>query len=130
MRENGKLSNVIMWAFRFGAVHIYSHLKQDHQSQLKKIILSETPCTYEHHLLNEVSKWLWSLSTRGEPGPAGPLQSMLVQCPPAAAAWPGDGCRLGPHDRVTTAAAALQETIESAALGARSAGSLRLLCVV
>ena len=46
MRENGKLSNVIMWAFRFGAVHIHSLIKQGHQSQLKKIILSETLCTY------------------------------------------------------------------------------------
>ena len=44
MCENGKLSNVIMWAFRFGAVHIHSHIKQGHQSQFKKkIILSETP---------------------------------------------------------------------------------------
>ena len=33
-----------MWAFRFGAVHIHSHIKQGNQSQLKKVILSETPC--------------------------------------------------------------------------------------
>ena len=46
MHENGKLSNVIMWSFRFGAVYIHSHIKQSHQSQFKKIILSETPCRY------------------------------------------------------------------------------------
>ena len=33
-----------MWAFRFGAVHTHSHIKQGHHSQFKKIILSETPC--------------------------------------------------------------------------------------
>ena len=36
MHENGKLSNVIMWAFRFGAVYIHPHIKQSHQSQFKK----------------------------------------------------------------------------------------------
>ena len=35
-----------MWAFRFGAVRIHSHIKQGHQNQFKKIILSETPCSY------------------------------------------------------------------------------------
>ena len=34
-----------MWAFRFGAVYIHSHINQSHQSQFKKMILSETPCT-------------------------------------------------------------------------------------
>ena len=33
-----------MWAFRFGAVRKHSHIKQGHQNQFKKIILSETPC--------------------------------------------------------------------------------------
>ena len=46
MRENDKLSNVIMWTFRFGAVYVPSHIKQSHQSQFKKIILSETPCRW------------------------------------------------------------------------------------
>ena len=43
MRENDKLSNVIMWAFRFGAVYVHSHIKQSHQGQFKKSFFLKHP---------------------------------------------------------------------------------------
>ena len=39
-KSSAASSNVIMWAFRFGAAFIHSHIKQSNESELKKIYIS------------------------------------------------------------------------------------------